>query len=134
MTTWHSTELCEAVSGLLYTSEGDEPFQEVFVALGAATWPLRADQIMQIVGYAPEVKVEERTLDEFLARHIERADPLDEKMQVMRPRFESLRATLRAMLRDLRVFRVGAVEVRCYVVGADSVGNLAGLVTTAFES
>jgi len=89
---------------------------------------------MRIIAEAPEVKVEERTLDEFLARHIERADPLDAKMQEMRPRFETLRATLRAKLRDVRVFRVGAVEVRCYVVGADSVGNLAGLVTTAFES
>ncbi|MEO8622342.1 MAG: nuclease A inhibitor family protein [bacterium] len=134
MTTWHSTELCAAASGLLYTSEGDAPFEEVFIALGAATWPLRAVQFLRIIAEVPDVKVEERTLDEFFARHLERADPLDEKMQALRPRFEFLREMLRAKLRDVRVFRVGAVEVRCYVVGADTVGNLAGLVTTAFES
>ncbi|MBD0321465.1 MAG: hypothetical protein ICV87_14090 [Gemmatimonadetes bacterium] len=39
-------------------------------------------------------------------------------------------------LNDLvgRVFRIGNIEVRCYVVGGDGRGNLAGLETVAIET
>jgi hypothetical protein len=77
---------------------------------------------------------EERTLDQFFKRHIEATDPYDKESQALRPAYENLRSLLRKSLREVRVFRFGKIEVKCFVVGADVEGNLAGLRTEAVET
>lgn len=129
-----SSALRDAAAGLLYTSEGDFPFDELSIPGQGSGWPQTADQFMRIINAAPGTEVREQTLDKFFARHIEKADPQDAGLQAMKPKYEALRDILRKTLREVRVFRVGVVEVRCYVVGADANGNLSGLVTTALES
>jgi hypothetical protein len=37
-------------------------------------------------------------------------------------------------LRDAKVYRIGKIEIPCYVAGIDSKGNLAGLKTVAVET
>lgn len=127
-----AARLAQAADGLLYTSESDRPFEAFELPGGGAGWPYGADEFARRIGASGGA--EEVTLDKFLARHIERADPADAVMQGLRPRFEALKAQLRAELRDVRVFRVGRVEVGCYAVGADAAGNLAGLRTVAVET
>jgi Nuclease A inhibitor-like protein len=129
-----SSTLRDAAEGLLYTSEGDCPFDELSIPGLGSAWPQTKDQFLLNIGATSDVEVREQTLDQFFARHIEKSDPQDARLQAMRPRFEALRATLREELREVRVFRVGTVEVRCYIVGADASGNLSGLVTTSLES
>ena len=129
-----SSALRDAAAGLLYTSEGDFPFDELSIPGQGLEWPVTKDQFRLLIGAAADTEVQEQTLEKFFARHIERADTQDERLQAMRPRFEALRELLRATLKEVRVFRVGSVEVRCYVVGADANGNLSGLVTTSLES
>jgi hypothetical protein len=41
---------------------------------------------------------------------------------------------LSTRLRDLRVYRLGRIEVQCYIAGLDGEGNLAGLQTVAIET
>ena len=118
---------------LLYTSESDRPFEWFFLAGGGEGWPYGAEEFARRVGAAGE-SAEEITLEKLFARHIERADPADEVMQRLRPRFEALREMLRRSLADARVFRVGSVEVKCYAVGGDGEGNLAGLSTVSVET
>ena len=36
--------------------------------------------------------------------------------------------------RDVRVYRLGKIEIQCYIVGLDGEGNLAGLKTVAIET
>jgi hypothetical protein len=129
-----STALRDAAAGLLYTSEGDYPFDELSIPGLGSAWPQTKDQFLLHIGATSDTDVREQTLDQFFARHIEKSDPQDAVLQAMRPRFEALRTMLREQLREVRVFRVGAVEVRCYIVGADANGNLSGLVTTTLES
>lgn len=129
-----SSALHDAAAGLLYTSEGDFPFNDLSIAGQALVWPQTADQFLLTVSAAPGTAIEEATLDKFFARQIEQADPQDARLQAMKPKFEALRELLRGSLRDVRVFRVGTVEVRCYIVGADASGKLSGLVTTSLES
>jgi len=78
--------------------------------------------------------VEARTLDDFFARHIERVDPNDAVAVALVPRYERLKRTIRTSVRDARVFRVGTIAIRCYVVGLDPWGNVVGLATTAVET
>ena len=129
-----STALRDAAAGLLYTSEGDYPFDELSISGKELVWPPSKDQFLRFMGLSTDTEVQEITLDEFFARHIEKSDPQDAKLQAMRPRFEALRDLLRQTLRDVRVFRVGSVEIRCYLVGADASGDISGLVTTSLES
>lgn len=125
-----------AARGLVFSSESDRPFE--FYAAPAPASPsggaITAEQFAALLGAPPQTPVGERELDAFFARHLELSDPYDTRAQELRPRYEQLKETLRALLRDVRVFRVGTIEVRCYVVGRAADGTLAGLVTTAIET
>jgi hypothetical protein len=122
-----------AAEGLTYASESDRPFEYVFFP-GAGDRPPGAGAFAAIVGAAPAEPAEERSLDDFFARHAETADPYDAEAQRIRPRYEALRALLGTELRGATVYRVGRVEVACWVVGGDGRGNLAGVRTVAIET
>jgi hypothetical protein len=117
--------------GLTYGSESDRPF-EFFFLPGGGDAPPGAEAFGRLIGAAGPV--EERDLDDFFMRHAETSDPYDTEAQRIRPRYETLRETLRTALRGTTVYRTGRVEVQCYVVGGDGRGNLAGVRTVAIET
>ena len=78
--------------------------------------------------------MEVRSLDEFFARHTTTSDPYDGETQRIRPRYEELVRLLSRRLRDVKAYRIGRIEVACYVAGLDASGNLAGLKTVAIET
>ncbi|HWJ23768.1 MAG TPA: nuclease A inhibitor family protein [Gemmatimonadaceae bacterium] len=127
-----------AVAGLVYSSEGDAPFTYVELAPpGAVAEPVSPALVARLAGAPAGSRLEERTLDAFLARHRGRVDPADAAAQALRPRYDALAAVLRETLADPRAVRVvvpGRAEVRCYVVGRDARGAIAGLATTAIET
>ena len=127
------SRLERAAEGLLYTSESDAPFDYVFYA-AAADVPLSEAAFRAAAGVPADSVVEERTLVDFFARHIERADPADPVAVALVPRYRALRRALRSSARGVRVFRVGRIAIRCYVVGVDARGNVVGLATTAVET
>jgi hypothetical protein len=123
-----------AVEGLVYSSESDRPFEFFALPVGTEGDPLSPSGFGRVLGVAPGTPIEERTLDAFLARHTHRSDAYDSRAQEIRPRYERLQSTLESALRDVRVFRLGRVEVACYIVGRDASGDLAGLRTVAVET
>ena len=98
------------------------------------TAPLTAAAFRAAAGVPADSTVEEVSLDDFLARHIERVDPNDARAVALVPRYRALKRTLRLTARAPRVFRVGRVAIRCYLVGLDAFGNLVGLETVAIET
>jgi len=122
-----------AAAGLLYTSESDYPFEYVFFAVDTRA-PLTEAAFRAIAGVPADSLVEERTLDDFFARHIERVDPGDSAAVALVPRYESLKRVIRTSVRGVRVYRVGQIAIRCYVVGVDARGNVIGLATKAIET
>lgn len=122
-----------AAAGLLYTSESDYPFDYVFFPATASA-PLTVAAFRDAAGVPTDSLVEELTLDAFFARHIERVDPNDAAAVALVPRYRALKRTIRASVRGARVFRVGRIAIRCYVVGVDARGNVVGLATTAIET
>lgn len=131
MTDATRARLERAAEGLVYTSEGDAPFE--WMELGAAE-ALTLEGFRALAGAAPGTRVEEVPLDRFFAGHIEESDPADPTAQSLRERYRALREALRDSLAEVRVFRVGEVEIRCYVVGRTPQGTVAGLATTAWET
>lgn len=131
------TRLERAAEGLSYTSEIDAPFEYVCAARAAGAdggGAPAAREVAALFGADPGEPLGERTLEEFFARHVERVDPHDAPSRALIPRYAALREALRQSLRGARAVRVGAVEVRCYVVGLDADGNVAGLATRALET
>jgi hypothetical protein len=127
--------LSRASEGLVYSSESDRPFE--FVRFTGASMPVARLSLSEVAALTDSLgaNVTEISLDELLARHIERVDVLDAQSQRLIPRYESLRDTLRNTFGDVRVFRLGTVEVRCLVLGNDpATGELAGLETVAVET
>lgn len=122
----------QAAEGLTYTSESDRPF-EFFLLPGTGDRPPGVEAFAQLVGAEPGAR-EERDLDDFFARHTDTSDPYDAEAQRIRPRYEALRELLRNELRWTTVYRLGRIEVQCWVVGGDGRGNLTGLRTVAVET
>lgn len=122
-----------AADGLLYTSESDYPF-EFFCAPAQITDTLTGEAFRALAGVAADAPFEEISVDEFFARHIERVDPNDAVAVALVPRYRELKEAVFETLHEPRVYRVGLIAVRCYVVGTDRSGNVAGLTTTAIET
>lgn len=135
MTAQLQESLERATEGLVYSSESDRPF--TFVRYPGASIDvsrLTPREIGSLAG-ALGAEVEETTLEELLARHIERVDALDLESQRLIPRYEALRDELRRSLGAVRVFRLGRTAVRCLVIGNDpETGELTGLQTVAIET
>ena len=122
-----------AAEGLLYTSESDYPF-EYFEAPARLDGPLTVAGFRAAAGVPADSLVEELSLDAFFARHIELVDPADPAAQALVPEYERLKAVIRRSVDDARVFRVGRILIRCYLVGTDGDGRVVGLTTFAVET
>ncbi len=127
-------DLERACSDLVYSSESDRPFEVFSVPLPDGRPISSADDFRSLLGIGKEVRLEVRSLEDFFARHTGTSDPHDARAQAIRPRYERLQALLEQRLRCVRVFRVGKIEIDCYVVGEDGQGRLAGLKTVAIET
>jgi len=127
-------QLEEAADGLVYSSESDRPFHFFFRPAAELPPDLTARSFAALVGAAPTDPAEEWSIDRFLAPHIEYVEPIDRVAWERLPRYDTLKRLLQRELRNVRVFRVGTVQVRCYAVGRDAAGNLVGLETVAVET
>jgi len=123
-----------AAEGLVYSSDTGRPFEfRRFTGIVIPVTQLSATELASLAG-ARGGDVRELTLEEFLARHIERADVQDAEAQRLVPQFEALRDVIRASLDDVRVVRHLGVEVRWIALGNDpSTGEIAGVETVAAE-
>jgi hypothetical protein len=125
------TQLAAAAEGLVYISEGEAPFRPVLVPGPAAS----AQEALRALLKLPDgAAIETRTLERFFAHLTDRADPNDPIAQALVPRYRQLMETLRRLLPDVGVYRVGTAEIACYLIGRADDGSFPGLRTTAYES
>lgn len=122
-----------ASEGLLYLSEDEASFRFFHLPFPAEE-PLEAERFAARLEVPAGTRVEERSLESFLAGHIEESDPADPAAQGQVARFRALREALRETLGEVRVFRVGEVEIHCYLVGRGPRGDVMGLSTRALET
>ncbi|MFY9620394.1 MAG: nuclease A inhibitor family protein [Pyrinomonadaceae bacterium] len=136
-------ELEKAAEGLRHQSESDYPFQ-FFTLPSAGESDLTPEGFIMRLGISQQFidefnvpvdkLIEERALDDFLQTEdwaVDQSDPeaVSELAQTRR-----LKEVLKKRLRGVTVFRVGQIDIRCYIAGLDEQNNLAGLMTTAIET
>lgn len=113
--------LRNAVKGLTYPSESDEPF-DVFV------WQADGTARDQVAAHAAKGRcIEQVPVESFFAQ----LDDADDA-----PRYRQLQRLLISWLKELSIFRVGSGEVRVdvYLLGEMQTGQWAGLHTVSVET
>ena len=123
-------QLNQASQGLLWLSESDYPFQTLY-------WE-NVDEIkaklVELTKGTPEAKIAVREVDSFFKRAIEIKDWYKDEKKAECRRYQALVALLTNHLTNLKVYRVGEIEIDIYIVGRTKSGNLAGLSTKVVET
>lgn len=141
-------ELEKAAKGLSFFSESDAPFQfftlpfwenNEFTPEGFLSCLGISQMLIDELNLPVNRVIEERDFAGFLPSAEDLAagdgiDPSDPKVVAESKRYRRLEGALKKRLRDVKVFRVGFVEIRCYIAGLDESGHIAGVVTTAVET
>ena len=123
-------ELREATRGLTYMSESDYPF-EVF-NWGAAE---PTDEFLRgLTGEAAGAPVETRTPADFFRVSTSEAAWKNAEQLGSARSFQKILFLLERNLKDLKVYRVGVINIPVYVVGRSASGNWLGVSTRVVET
>ena len=121
--------LTQASQGLLMPSESDYPF-EVFVWEDVELTP---QKILELTNYPPATSIEEVELDYFFRNVATEKDWHDKIQKKNVAKFQNLVQVIKGNLAEIRVYRIGTIEVSVYIVGKTNDG-VAGLATKVIET
>ena len=123
-------ELREATRGLTFMSESDYPF-EVF------NWGDKEptqEFLRGLTGEAADAPVETKTAADFFRVAASEAKYKSADQLAEARKYQKLLQLLEKNLKDLKVFRVGAVNLPVYVAGRSASGNWLGVSTRVVET
>lgn len=116
-------ELKKLANNLLWMSESDYPFQ---VLLG--------EDKKKLLPEDPEAAIEVICIDDFFAPALRRQNREKEEDLAELKQYQSLIDFLKTNLKDIKVYRIGSIEIDIYIIGKTESGNYAGLLTKAIET
>lgn len=121
-----------ATERLLHRSETDAPY--TYFQRDAWRAPPADATLLRALNLPAGTPVERVTLERVF-QGMARVDPPGDLADAHRvARVNRLIATLRAQLTDITVYRVGAIQVRIFILGRARCGGVAGLETLAVET
>ena len=123
--------IARASKGLNFVSENDAPVVPFFADQPGES--VRS-AVRKAAGDPPEELIEETDAKRFFDRLTCDREWYNASQKKNAAGFKRLQKLLEEELTDLRVFRVGNVKLKIYVVGLDPDGNLAGVLTEAIET
>lgn len=123
-------ELEAACDNLLWRSETDYPFEVTVLpaerSLSSTEWLLK--------GYPTDTPVNIGSLDDFFGKAtIERAWFDSRELNLVR-RYKNLRDLLETTLENLKVYRIGDVEIDVYLLGDTEDDQVVGVKTKVVET
>ena len=124
-------EIERACEGLIYISETDAP---VLAFAGQPADAVTANVILQQTGLAADAPVEERNFAEFFDRLTAIRDWYGEAEKARAQKFLELQKLLEENLSELKVIRIGRIQLDIFAVGIDKDGCLMGVSTKAVET
>ena len=123
-------ELREATRGLTIMSESDYPF-EVFKWDAAEP---SHEFLRGLTGETADAPVETTTAADFFRVAASEAEWKNAEQLAVARRFQTLLRLLEQNLKDLKVFRVGSINIPVYVAGRSASGNWLGVSTRVVET
>lgn len=123
--------LQEATEGLLFMSESDYPFE---VIKWSGSEQLSPEYLRRAAGADSSTKVEESNLDEFFRVPAGEQEWKGEAQLAEARRYQRLRNLLEESLKDIKVCKVGEINIQVYMVGKSAEGNWIGVSTRVVET
>lgn len=120
-----------ASEGLYYISETDA---EILPFTGSKADSVTKEEILRQTNNQADENVEEREFGEIFARLTKIQDWFGDEEKVTAEKFYALKNLLEKNLRDLKVFKIGSIDIDIYFVGLDAENNLTGIQTKAIET
>lgn len=120
-----------ASEGLYYISETDA---EILPFTGSKAESVTKEEILRQTNSQTDTNVEEREFSEIFARLTKMQDWFGDEEKATAEKFSVLKNLLEKNLRDLKVFKIGSIDIAIYFVGLDAENNLTGIQTKAVET
>ncbi|MCC5661715.1 nuclease A inhibitor family protein [Nostoc sp. XA010] len=133
MTKEITEKLKQASDGLLMISESEYPF-EAFLWSNQAQEPMTAQKLLQLTGHSLETSIEEVELDYIFRNCGEEKEWHDEIQKQNVPKFKSLVKILKDHLTNIKVYRIGTINLDIYIIGKTPSADLAGISTKVVET
>lgn len=121
----------KACRGLVYISETDsevEPFR------GAKTDGTGPEEFRRSAEIGAEPEIESGDVEDLIERLSQERDWHSKRDEQNANGFKELFSILKKELKDLRLYRVGRIQVEIYVVGIDRKGRMRGVKMRAVET
>jgi hypothetical protein len=123
--------LREATEGLLFMSEADYLFEIVnWDAMDEITF----DYLCRQAGTVPNAPVQVVSLEKFFGMAMSEPKWKGEQELVIAKRYQALIRLLKENLDELKVYKIGEINIPVYVVGRSNSGNWLGLSTRVVET
>lgn len=124
-------QIKNSAAGLYYVSETDA---EIYPFVGETAESVSREVILSQTKNQADVPVEEREFGQFFTRLTEIQDWFGDEEKETAKKYLVLKEVLEKNLRDLKVFKVGKIQLNIYVVGLDVENRLLGIKTEAVET
>jgi hypothetical protein len=125
------SEIGEAVDGLTFMSESDHPF-EVLHWVGLAE--ISHEYLRNLSGFPADAPVEVISVDDLFRVASSEAEWKSAAERAAAKRYQALVRLLKENLNDLKVYRIGAINIAVYVVGRQVAGRWIGVSTRLIET
>ena len=126
-----SEQIKKAAENLYYISETDA---EILPFVGEPAETVTKEEVLKQTKSANDAPIEEKSFTEFFARLTKIQDWFGEEEKETAGKFAALKELLEKNLRDLKVFKLGKIQLDVYVVGLDAGNILTGIKTKAVET
>ncbi len=124
-------QIKDTTKGLLYNSETEA---EVLPFVGKSAKAVTKEEILNQTKNSIDSPIEEKDFAAFFSRLTEIQDWFGDEEKETSGKFAQLQKVLENNLRDLKVFKVGEIQIKIYVVGLDENNVLLGIKTEAVET
>ncbi|WP_414567813.1 nuclease A inhibitor family protein [Nostoc sp. CCY 9925] len=124
--------LKQSSADLLMMSESDYPFE--LVLWTGPVDSLTTQKLLQLTNHPQDSQVEEVGLDYFFRNCAYEQEWHDEQQKQNAKKFQILVQTLKNNLNEIKVYRIGTINIDVYILGKTSSGDLVGLATKVVET
>lgn len=121
----------QAAQGLLFMSESDYPFQTVYWEGVREISPQFLRSLTRNVEATP---VEVVSIDEFFRNAMSEENRRTEESRREAKKYRDLAQLLKENLDEIKVYRVGKINIPVYIVGRNKTGNWLGISTRVVET
>ena len=124
-------ELGRAAAGLFYMSESDYPLETLCLGIVESVGP---ERLRELAGRGRDARVEVMSLEEFFRDDAAAVEPSRGGGPARPASFQGLVRLLRENLTDVKVYRVGEINIPVYVLGRSESGSWLGVSTRVVET